>query len=226
MTFLPPSRALLCALLGLCAGAAFAADSAGVLSCEDDGRTERTALRRTPDKVKRPATHLLLVVTAKGPHRFTDKPPYDEPLAGVKWRYCGYDAQAQAHLIGKDDEGTFTGVLLLDDSGAALPAGKRVVFAPNRQAFLASEQPDGLDGENWSVAGIDGKTIWKGYAGMPAKAPGEFLSQFTAPYWTARGELRTRYTCAGPHALEGDARLIRSADGQWRWHTQGACPAK
>lgn len=220
-------RALACALLGLSATAAIAAQAAaepsGVLSCES-GRTERDALKRTPAKVKRPAKHVLVVVTAKGPQRFVDKPPYDEPLSGVSWQYCGYDNQAKAHLIGKIDEDIFTGVLLFDETGATLPAGETVWFAPNRQAFLAAVQPNGLDGQNWSVAGIDGKPIWQGYAGMPGKERGQFLSQFTAPQWSARGELRTAYACAGPSGKEGVARLIRSADGKWGWHVpKNAC---
>lgn len=108
---------------------------------------------------------VLEVVTERGPRRFVDAP-------GARWRYCGYDAQAKAHLIGKDDDSTGAGELLLQETGAQLHAGHTVVFAPDRKAFLAIEQEGGEDGEHWTVPGTDGKPIWSGYAGVVAKVDG------------------------------------------------------
>lgn len=97
---------------------------------------------------------------------FKDNPPYNEPLDGLWWVYCGYSPTLGLHLIGKGDRGLFTGILLNDQTGLRLPGGEAVLFSPDRQYYLAYEQPDGQDGETLRLYKRDGTTVWKGYNGI------------------------------------------------------------
>lgn len=216
------SRALVCASLALISTAGMARNSQSTLSCET-AKVEQDALRQAPKGARRLETHVLQVITNKGPQRFVDKPPHDE-LGGLHWRYCGYNAQAKAHLIEKADEGLYSGELLLDETGKLLPAGHTVLFSPNAKEFLAIEQEDGVDGENWAVYGADGKTMWKGYAGTIAKVDGidTVVSTFDHPQWTTQGELKARFVCASSKS-KGVIRLTRSQSGERKWHGQGIC---
>jgi hypothetical protein len=167
--------------------------------------------------------HVLEITSQKGPRRFVDKPPYDE-LGGTLWRYCGYDALAKVHLIEVSDETAYSGDLLWDETGRLQRAGHTVLFSPNRQAFLAIEQEDGVDGENWTVYANSGKSIWKGYAGMVAKVRGieSVISTFEHPQWTHQGELTANFVCTSSKT-NGVVTLVRSSSGKWSWRGHGRC---
>jgi hypothetical protein len=201
-----------------------AKDSQPALSCET-AKVERAALQQAPKGARRVETHVLEVVTDKGPKRFIDKPPHDPgDLGGLHWRYCGYIAQAKAHLIEMADEGLFSGDLLLEETGKLLRAGHTVLFSPNEEEFLAIEQEDGVDGENWAVYDANGKAKWKGYAGTIAKVDGidTVVSTFDHPQWTKQGELTARFVCASSKA-HGVVTLARSPSGDWSWRSHGKC---
>jgi hypothetical protein len=53
-----------------------------------------------------------------------------------------------------------------DRTGSLLPGGESVLFSPDRQYYLAWEQPDGQDGETLKLCRRDGKILWKGYGGI------------------------------------------------------------
>jgi hypothetical protein len=218
------TRALVCALLVFVRATVLAEDSQPVLSCETQ-KVERAALRKAPSGARRMGTHVLEVISKKGPQRFIDKPPHDEGgMSGVHWRYCGYDAQAKAHLIEMTDEGLFSGDLLLEETGKLVRAGHTVVFAPNGKEFLAVEQEDGVDGENWTVYDTTGKTMWKGYAGTTAKVNGidTVVSTFERPQWTNQGELTAHFVCASSK-VHGVVTLTRSPSGNRSWSGHGKC---
>jgi hypothetical protein len=218
------SRALVCASFALVSTAVLAKDSQPVLSCETQ-KVERASLKQAPRGARRVGTHVLEVISKKGPKRFVDKPPHDEDgMSGVHWRYCGYDAQAKAHLIEMMDDGLFSGDLLLDETGKLVRAGHTVVFAPNGIEFLAVEQEDGVDGENWAVYDTTGKTMWKGYAGTIAKVDGidTVVSTFERPQWTKQGELTASFVCASSKT-HGVVTLTRSPSGNWSWRGHGRC---
>ena len=218
------SRALVCASLALVATSVRAKDPQPALSCET-AKAERASLGFAPIGARRVDAHVLEVITEKGPQRFTDKPPHDEgAMAGLHWRYCGYDAQAKAHLIEMTDEGLLSGDLLLEETGKLLRAGHTVLFSPKENEFLAIEQEDGVDGENWAVYDIRGRAKWKGYAGTIAKVDGidTVISTFDRPQWTKQGELTARVVCASSKT-HGIVTLVRSPSGDWRWRGQGKC---
>ena len=145
-------------------------------------------------------------------------------MSGVHWRYCGYDAQANAHLIERMDEGLRSGELLFGQTGKRVHAGFSVLFSSDRNAYLAIEQEDGVDGEDWTVYDATGKAVWKGYAGAVAKVDGidNVVSTFEHPQWNAQGELTARFVCASSKA-SGVVTLARSSAGAWSWRGHGKC---
>jgi hypothetical protein len=215
-------RALLCASLALVNTAALSIESQPALSCES-AKVERAALGQSPKGARRVEKHVLEVITAKGPKRFVDKPPYDE-MGGLRWRYCGYNAQAKAHLIEMMDQSTYSGDLLFDETGRLVHAGHTVLFSPDDKEYLAIEQEDGVDGENWAVYDTEGKAKWKGYAGTTAKVDGidTVVSTFDHPRWTRQGELTTRFICASSKT-RGTVTLARSPSGNLSWRGHGKC---
>jgi hypothetical protein len=218
------SRALVCASLALSNTAVLAKGSQPALSCET-AKVERAALAQAPKGARRVATHVLEVITKMGPARFVDKPPHDEgEMGGLHWRYCGYNAQAKTHLIEKTDEGSYSGELLFNETGRLLHAGHTVLFSPDKKEFLAIEQEDGVDGENWAVYDAEGKVMWKGYAGTVAKVNGvvSVVATFDHPQWNKQGELAARFVCASSK-VHGIVTLARSPSEVWSWRGQGKC---
>jgi len=222
MSYTALSRALVCASLALLSTAVLSKETQPALSCET-AKVERAALGQAPKGARRVEKHVLEVITAQGPKRFTDKPPHEE-LGGLHWRYCGYNAQAKAHLIEMMDEGTYSGDLLFDETGKLVRAGHTVLFSPSEKEFLAIEQEDGVDGQNWTVYDAGGKAKWKGYAGTTAKVDGidSVVSTFDHPEWTKQGELTARFVCASSKA-HGVVTLTRSSSGGLSWRGHGKC---
>ena len=224
MSFTARSRVSVAASICAVAMSGRAAESPTVFSCAN-AKVERIALKQAPGTAHRVNKHLLEVVSQKGIRRFVDKPPYDEgEMAGVRWRYCGYDARVKAHLIEMIDESAYSGYLLWDETGKRMRAGHTVLFAPKGAAFLAIEQEDGVDGENWTVHDATGKAIWKGYAGTVANIGGidSVVSTFDRPRWTRQGTLAARFVCTSSK-INGIVTLVRSASGNWYWRGQGKC---
>jgi hypothetical protein len=204
--------------------AILAKESQPALSCET-AKVERAVLGQAPKGARRVEKHVLEVITKKGPKRFADKPPYDDAdMGGLHWRYCGYNVQAKAHLIEKKDESSYSGDLLFDETGRLVHAGHTVLFSPDEKEFLAVEQEDGVDGENWAVYDSDGTAMWKGYAGTIAKVDGidSVISTFDHPQWNKQGELTARFVCASSKA-HGVVTLARSPSGDLSWRGHGKC---
>lgn len=197
------------------------------LSCSRDV-AESAALRQAPSGARRAGPHLLKVVSQKGTKRFRDEPPHDEGgMAGVHWRYCGYDPTNKVHLVEKTDDGLFTGQILLDENGKLLPAGHTILFSADGMKFLAIEQESGVDGESWAVYEKGGKVIWSGYAGATSKARGAevVVSTFDRPEWNRNGELTARFVCTSSKAI-GRAVLTRLRTGVWGWQADVQCRVK
>jgi hypothetical protein len=217
-------HALVCASFAFVIPAVGAKESQGILSCETQ-KVERAALKQAPKTIRRVSKHVLEVTTTKGPQRFVDEPPHDEvEISGVHWRYCGFDAHAKAHLIEMIDESSYSGDLLLEETGQRVRAGHTVLFSPTMKEFLAIEQEAGVDGENWTVQDLTGKTIWKGYAGTLTKVDGVdmVVSTFEHPGWTKQGELTARFVCASAKP-SGVVTLARAPSGNWSWRGHGKC---
>lgn len=218
------SHALVCASFAFLGTNMLAEERQQTLSCET-AKDEDVALKQAPMGARRVGTHVLEVTSRKGPQRFVDKPPHDEGgMAGVHWRYCGYDSRAKAHLIEMSDAGLFSGKLLLNETGKRVHAGHTVFFSPSGKSFLAVEQESGMDGQKWSVYDAGGKKVWEGYAGKTANVDGieTVVSTFESPRWTKQGELIAGYVCTAS-AHRGVVNLVRSSSGDWRWHGGGNC---
>lgn len=186
-----------------------------VRSCDVANSNERTLLAQAPHGARRQSVHVLEVRTGDGVRRFVDTPPY-EPLGGRQWQYCGYDARTKTHLIRMSENGLFSGVLLLDDTGRQINAGHSVLFSPGGEEFLAIEQENGMDGELWSLRRKDGSVKWKGYAGRTTRIDGteSVVSQFERPQWNSKGEVAAIEVCSmGAHS--GIVTLVNN--GHWNW---------
>jgi hypothetical protein len=218
-------NALACASFAIVSVSVAAEESQPLLSCETQ-KTERAALKQAPNGAHRVSKHVLMVTLENRTQRFVDKPPHGDggEMGGVHWRYCGYNADAKAHLIEMTDESSYSGDLLLGETGKLLHAGHTVLFSPNRKEFLAITQEAGVDGENWTVSDTTGKTLWKGYAGTTAKVEGSemVVSTFERPRWTKKGELTAQYVCASSKT-SGAVTLAQSASGGWSWRGHGKC---
>jgi hypothetical protein len=103
-------------------------------------------------------------------------------------------------------------------------AGHTVLFSPNEKKFLAIEQENGMDGENWTVYDADGKAIWKGYAGTITKINGtdSVVSTFDHPQWNKQGELTARFVCASSQ-VHGVVTLTQSPPGNSSWRGHAKC---
>lgn len=219
-------HALVCASLAAFSTPVAAKQSQPILSCEIV-KTERAALKQAPKGVRRVSKHVLEIPSKTGPQRFVDKPPHDKgEMGGVHWRYCGYDAKAKAHLIELIDESSYSGDLLLAETGQRVRTGHTVLFSPNMKEFLAIEQKAGVDGDNWAVQDMTGNVVWKGYAGTVANnvdGVEMVVSTFERPRWTEQGELTARFVCTSSNAY-GTMTLVRSPSGRWSWSGHAKCP--
>ena len=215
------------ASLLLCAAPAVVMAAPEQVEC-GDYMNDTAAVKTAPHGATRSSPRLLTVNYQGGTKRFADEAPYQEAFAGVHWYYCGYVPALRAHLIGKNENSLFSGVLLLDDTGQLIDAGQRVYPSPDGTLFLAERQESGEDGSRWRVAERAGKTRWDGYAGIlrqvtetAGSAPVDYVTaSFENPQW-AGGVLQTKVVCSDAQ-VSGVARFVL-ADGKWRWQTDKDC---
>jgi hypothetical protein len=196
------------------------ASSASALSfnCDiGDPHQEARLLRATNGMAYRHSLHELKLTVAGKELLFKDAPPYDEPLDGVSYTYCG---RKEGYSLVADRNGDlFTGKLIDERTGRVLPAGQEVLFSPDRRAYLASEQLDGMDGPMWTVYSIEGKVSWKGPSFVERAHSHENPVALDTPAWTATGELVAKAECGDTSQL---AKLVKSG-GKWIWRLPAAC---
>lgn len=119
---------------------------------------EKATLATAPHGAARLSPHRLDVRWAHGVRSFVDVPPYGVgEEAGGRNFYCGYDPVTAMHLIYHYDEDGVDGLLLDDSTGAVLPAGYSVLYAPDHSRYLAIVQPEGWDGQEWRIYLADGR---------------------------------------------------------------------
>src|SRR5579864_2042357 len=216
-------------LLSLGAGVTEQASCQQVLQCsvpstrpgvtDDDFVQPRSAdeiarLKQAPHGAKRLGAHVIEVGWVRGKRILKDKPPYDEPLDGLRWIYCGYNADLKMHMLLKEDEGLFTGALLDDRTGALLPGGQKVLFSKNAQYYLAYEQPDGQDGETIKLYRRNGTLLWEGYNGF-LSSDGIVLANFESMHWDDQNRLQ-----AIARLNDGKTQIVtltQGSAGKWDW---------
>jgi hypothetical protein len=187
-------------------------------SVEPNSAQETARLHQSPHGAKRLSRHQLEVTWAGGKAVFKDRPPYNEPLEGLRWVYCGYSSTLKLHLIGKGDGDLFTGTLLDDQTGLRLPGGDPVVFSPDRQYYLAYEQPDGLDGENLTLYKRDGTVVWEGYNGVLSRDGKSVVvnsENMRDMRWDNQDRPQATVHLDGGRALV--ITLTHTRSGEWEW---------
>ena len=195
------------------------------LGCGDGGDNEpRVEARRIAGRaqgvVRRESKHVLSVRTAQGVLRFKDEPPYDEPLDGKHHYFC--DRRDGFVLLQVEGGSDFTGVLIDEADGKTIEAGKEVLFSNDRRAFFARVQPDGLDGEAWTIRAADGTPSWSGYSFIEQRK-GEIAATLETPAWTDTGEFTATAQCLADDKLRWKVKLTK-AGGKWQWLPKRACP--
>jgi hypothetical protein len=215
-------------LLSLVAGVTALANCQQILQCSvpskrpgatDDFVRPRSAaevarLKQAPHGAKR-LGHTIEVGWAGGKRILKDKPPYNEPLDGVRWTYCGYNADLKLHMLLKEDEALFTGALIDDLTGALLPGGQKVLFSKNAQYYLAYEQPDGQDGETIKLYRRNGTLIWEGYNGFLSSDGKDVLANFEDMHWDEQNRPQAIARLNGGKAQT--VTLTEGSAGKWDW---------
>jgi len=176
---------------------------------------ENARLRVAPHGARRIGKHQLEVAWNDGKRVFADKPPYDEPLDGVSWAYCGYDAKLGVHLVLKRNEAVLTGALLDDRTGALLPGGQRVLFSPDQKYYLAYEQPDGQDGETIKLYERNGELVWTGYNGILSSDGITVVAEFKKMRWDNQDRLQALAHLDGGKTVT--VTLTQQSDGKREW---------
>jgi hypothetical protein len=215
-------------LLSVVAGVAVQANCQQTLQCsvpstragaDDDFVQPRSAeeaarFKQAPHGAKRLGAHAIEVGWAGGKRIVKDKPPYDEPLDGLRWIYCGYNADLKLHMLLKEDEALLTGALVDDVTGALLPGGQKVLFSKGAQYYLAYEQPDGQDGETIKLYRRNGTLLWKGYNGF-LSSDGVVLANFESMHWDDQDRLHA--IARLDNGKTQTVTLTQGSGGKWEW---------
>jgi hypothetical protein len=176
---------------------------------------ETARMRQAPHGAMRVGKHTLLVHWAGGVHTFRDKPPYDESLAGVQWTYCGFSAKLNMHLVKKNDEAVFKGVLIDEKSGLILPGGATVVFSPDLHSYIAYEQQDGAELADIKLFDHRGTLLWKGNNGLLSGDGQTVAAEFDDVHWDSSGRLIAEYRDSDKRKVV--ATLTQATNGRWNW---------
>ena len=176
---------------------------------------EAARLKQAPHGAKRLGAHVIEVGWARGEHILKDKPPYNEPLDGVRWTYCGYNAGLKLHMLLKEDEALFTGALVDDVTGALLPGGQKVLFSKDAQYYLAYEQPDGQDGETIKLYRRNGTLMWEGYNGFLSSDGKDVVANFESMHWDDQNRPQAIARLNGGKTQT--VTLTQGSAGKWQW---------
>ena len=189
------------------------------MSCDkasDKPAVEKALLKQAPKGAARLGAHALAITLDNGVKRFVDTGT-TKTSDGTHWTYCGYDKVNDLHLIGRNDDQTFTGVVLFQKTGKSFVVGQEIQVSPDGKTIFGAEQEDGEYGENWTIDSLDGTIIWHGYAGAlkPNDKTNTILATFEQPSWDAENNLTAKVMCDDdkPH---GEVTL-RKTDGAWVW---------
>lgn len=193
------------------------------LTCKTQIDDRSLISRLAPNIASRIDPHHLKIRTSKGDVSFVDIPPHDEPLSGVHYHFC--DRRGGFVLVVMEDEALFTGRLINEGTGKVTGAGQEVLLSEDRRAYFATEQPDGLDGEEWSIYAIGGNRSWKGYSFIAQQGnPQKIYAYLDQPQWLTNGEFSARASCASNVDVKWSVKLVKDKDlGEWLWRPQKKC---
>lgn len=194
-------------------------------TCDDNlddparGRAvEASLMAKTKGMASRPSAHVLVVRVAGKTLTFRDVP--GEPLSNIAYRFCtSHDGYT---LIRWENGDVFTGELVDESTGKILPGGQSVLFSPDRRAYFADRQEDGMDGQVWTVYSADGRRAWEGASFFPAgpQVDPKSVHSLSSPGWSTTGELVAQAECL--NGSPAPAKLIK-VNGIWSWHVPTRC---
>jgi hypothetical protein len=194
--------------------------------CEDNNPSREIALiKESGNTVKRKGKHEISITTSTKTLSIKDKPPYDVDYGGVFYTYCGHENGYYMLFKRDQGEGNFSGILVNDKTGAILPGGKSILFSPDMNSYLTSEQPDGLDGEVLKVYTIDGHLTWNGYSFIERESHEYMYATLSLLDWNDKNVLTAWATCAGQ--VDGGWKVkLLNTDGHWDWSPKRhpSCP--
>jgi hypothetical protein len=180
---------------------------------------EAARLHSAPSGAKRLSKHQIEVDWVDGKKTFEDEQPYDEPY--LTWIYCGYNATLKLHLLSKSDGDLSTGVLLNDETGSLLAGGQTVMFSPDREYYVAYDQPDGLDGKTLKLYTKAGAMLWEGYNGVLASDGISFVAAFENLRWD--GQDQPQVTVRLGESRTSMLTLTQGIDGKREWLPRLVC---
>lgn len=177
-----------------------------------EGRAfEQKLMNQTHGLASRPSEHVLQLHVAGKTLSFRDQP--GDGLDNIAYFFCAsHDGYT---LIQWNDSNWFTGQLIDERTGNILPGGSSVLFSPDRRAYFAEHQEDGMEGQVWTIYWADGRRAWQddNYFPLDAHRHPDAYVQLEDPAWTANGELTAKSSGAAPGPL---AKLIK-VNGKWSW---------
>lgn len=182
----------------------------------ESGSAEESArLKQAPHGTRRVDGHAIEVGWSGGKLMLKDKQPYDDPDS-VRWTYCGYNEVLKVHMVLKDGEAVFSGVLVDDRNGAILPGGQKLLFSKKAEYYLAYYQDDGRDGKTLKLYQRDGTLLWKGFDGLLTSDGKYQVAYFEKMQWDDQDR---------PQAIAHDIKsgnvqtvtLTQSSSGKWNW---------
>lgn len=184
-------------------------------SFDGDYEKEVELFQQAPHHATRIGKRQIEVAWEGGKRVFTDEPPYDEPLGGVRWVYCGYDPKLRLHLVWKSDNSLFTGTLLDDRTGSLLPGGQKVLFSRDQSDYLTFEMEDGDVTELLKLYRRSGELLWSGHNGLTSD-DGSLLATFRNLRWNVPDgvqALAVPYDGAKSFVIT----LALRGNGKWYW---------
>ncbi len=189
----------------------------------DCGSDEPKNIAKFPSKAKRLTSQVLQVNTAHTKLIFKDKPPDDDGFPTLRWQYCGYNVALKMHLVRKDADAIFSGVLVDDTTAKQMPAGQDVIFTDDAKLYAAFVQPDGLDGRELYIYKRDGTLLWQGYDFIEGEKD-HILAYFDENYlhWNKKSQLQGMAMCFTNKKF-GLVTLTEQGNGHWAWLPKVQC---
>ena len=185
-------------------------------------------IKAVEEKVTRKSKHELFICAGQKTLSFKDLPPYEENFSGTRYRYCGY--QKGFFLLSKHEEFLSTGTLINEATGVVTSGGESILFSPDMRAYLATEQPNGMDGSVWKIYTINGRLSWEGRSYLTGPDPNIAIAYMTEWSWSAKGEFKASAEClnkigkppSGPQD-KPQPMTLKKIKGEWNWHPQIKC---
>lgn len=196
------------------------------LHCHSD--KEALLIKAAGEKVVRKSKHELLIRAGGKMQSFKDLPPYEENFPGARYHFCEY--QKGFFLLSKEEDVLFTGTLINEATGLVTPGGRTILFSPDMRAYLATEHPNGMDGNVLKIYSITGRLSWEGRNYLTGPDPNMAIAYLTDWSWSPKGEFKAKAECSnkignpssGPQD-KPQAMTLKKIKGEWNWHPQIRC---